>query len=65
MKKVTKKGLDFIVDKITNSIENTSTGEVFDTEIVRLKIKDINQIKRSAWVFDWSKEIKDASKQII
>jgi hypothetical protein len=32
--------LDFEIDKLTNSIENTSTGEVFDTEIVRLTSKD-------------------------
>ena len=39
MKRKKTKGLDFIVDKLTNSIENTSTGEVFDTEIVKLTIK--------------------------
>ena len=39
-------GLDFIIDKLTNSIENTLTGEVFDTEIVRLKGTDLKQIKK-------------------
>ena len=34
-------GLDFEVDKLTNSIENLSTGEVFDTEIVRLTEIDL------------------------
>ena len=64
MKKIKQKGLDFIIDKITNSIENTSTGEVFDTEIVKLTIKDSTQIKRSAWIFDWTKELKDKSKTV-
>jgi hypothetical protein len=64
MKKIKQKGLDFIIDKITNSIENTSTGEVFDTEIVKLTIKDSIQIKRSAWIFDWAKELKDKSKTV-
>ena len=27
---------DFEIDKLTNSIENTITGEVFDTEVTRL-----------------------------
>jgi hypothetical protein len=43
-------GLDFEIDKLTNSIENTQTGEVFDTEIVRLshnilKAKNMGLIK--------------------
>jgi len=38
--------LDFVIDKLTNSIENISTGEVFDTEVMRLTLKDIGQIKK-------------------
>jgi hypothetical protein len=57
-------GLDFEVDKLTNSIENTSTGEVFDTEIVRLTILEIKQIKSIDWQFDWRKEIKDQTKEV-
>ena len=58
------KGLDFIIDKLTNSIENTSTGEVFDTEIVKLKIEDGKQIKKTDWQFDWKKEMNDTSKSV-
>jgi hypothetical protein len=57
-------GLDFEIDKLTNSIENTQTGEVFDTEIVRLSDKDIKQIKKADWQFDWTKELKDKSKEV-
>lgn len=64
MKKNKQKGLDFIVDKITNSIENTSTGEIFDTEIVKLTINDSSQIKKSSWAFDWTKELMDKSKTV-
>lgn len=64
MKKSGSKPLDFVIDKLTNSIENTSTGEVFDTEIVRLSIKNINQIKKADWQFDWESEIKDKSKEV-
>lgn len=64
MKRQRKTGLDFIIDKLTNSIENTSTGEVFDTEIVRLTIKDLNQLKKGNWQFDWTKEIKDKTKEV-
>ena len=64
MKKQKTLGLDFEIDKLTNSIENTQTGEVFDTEIVRLMDKDIKQIKNADWQFDWSKELKDKSKEV-
>jgi hypothetical protein len=56
--------LDFEIDKLTNSIENTSTGEVFDTEIVRLTSKDLRFIQKSDWQFDWVKEIKDKTKEV-
>ena len=64
MKKTSLKPLDFVIDKLTNSIENTSTGEIFDTEIVRLTIKDIRQIKKVDWQFDWASEIKDKTKEV-
>ena len=64
MKKRQKAGLDFIIDKLANSIENTSTGEVFDTEIVRLTSADTKQIKKAEWQFDWHKELKDTTKEV-
>jgi hypothetical protein len=63
VKKHKQKGLDFIVDKLTNSIENIQTGEVFDTIIIRLTGADHNLIKKSDWRFDWLKEIKDKTKE--
>lgn len=62
MKKRKNIGLDFEVDKLTNSIENLITGEVFDTEIVRLTEADSQQIKKAEWQFNWLKELKDRSK---
>jgi hypothetical protein len=64
MKSSKKTPLDFVIDKLTNSIENTTTGEVFDTEIVRLTEKALKQIKETDWQFDWSKEIKDKTKEV-
>ena len=64
MKKQQESGLDFEVDKLTNSIENTQTGEVFDTEIVRLTNKNAKEIKRAYWEFNWSKELKDNRKEV-
>jgi hypothetical protein len=57
-------GLDFIIDKLTNSIENTLTGEVFDTEIVKLTNISAKQIKQVNWQFNWGKELKDNTKEV-
>lgn len=64
MKKSRHKPLEFVIDKITNSIENTLTGEVFDTEVVRLTVKDASQIKKGDWQFQWAQEIKDKTKEV-
>jgi hypothetical protein len=64
MNKSRKIPLNFIIDKLTNSIENAVTGEVFDTEIIRLTDNDIKKIKKKDWQFDWRKEIRDKSKEV-
>ncbi|WP_291141623.1 hypothetical protein [Flavobacterium sp. UBA7680] len=38
MDKEAELGLDFIIDKLTNSIENVITGDSFQTKISILKI---------------------------
>lgn len=47
MKTEKNKPLDFEIDKLTNSIENTLTGEIFDTAVVRLNRKDLRLIQKS------------------
>ena len=54
--------LDFEVDKLTNSIENAISGEVFDTTISL--ITDLRQVKKSEWTFNWHTEIKDKTKLV-
>ena len=56
--------LDFEIDKLTNSIENSLSGEVFDTEITRIFLKDIKLIKKEDWGFDWHKELKVSTNEI-
>lgn len=64
MKRTKGFGLGFEIDKLTNSIENISTGEIFDTEIVRLFQSDRKQIIQSDWQFDWTAELNDKSKAV-
>jgi hypothetical protein len=59
-----KRLLGFVIDKLTNSIENAQTGEIFDTEITRLIEKDMKLILPKDWQFNWKKEIKDQTKEI-
>ncbi|MBS1760483.1 MAG: hypothetical protein JST23_10205 [Bacteroidetes bacterium] len=62
MKKRKEIGLEFEVDKLTNSIENAVSGEVFDTLIEQ--IKETKQIKKIEWVFNWQTETKDSKKSV-
>lgn len=55
---------DIEIDKLTNSIENTITEEVFDTEISRLTGKDNKQVKKADWQFDWHSEMNDGSREV-
>ncbi len=64
MNKTNNQPLDFLIDKLTNSIENAITNEVFDTEITKLFVKDSKHLKKSDWRFDWKKELKDESKEV-
>jgi hypothetical protein len=58
-------GLDFIIDKLTNSIENVVTGDSFRTEISVVTHNDLKHIKKSSgWQFDWSKEYKDPTREV-
>lgn len=59
------KGLDFIVDKLTNSIENVITGDSFQTEISVLSKTDLKGITKSmGWTFNWKTEFNDPVKEV-
>ena len=45
------------IDKLTNSIINAVTGDVFDTEVLAANLKDLKSTKKE-WHFDWEKELK-------
>ena len=38
--------LDFVVDKLTNSIQNTISGDSFETEVLRLTKNDLKQVTK-------------------
>lgn len=47
--------LNIEIDKLTNSIINAITGDVFDTEVLAANLQDIKTTKKG-WHFDWEKE---------
>lgn len=58
MKKEDEILLDFIVDRLTNSIQNTISGDSFQTEVSRFTFKDSKQaIKKNGWNFNWKSEL--------
>jgi hypothetical protein len=57
-------GLEFWVDKLTNSIENTISGEVFDTAITLLTSTDSRKIRKKDWAFNWHAELKTQDRQV-
>ena len=55
--------IDIEIDKLTNSIENSISGDVFDTDLIRFEKTDKSYVKTN-WLFDWKKELNDSSKEI-
>lgn len=65
MKKHRQAGLDFEVDKLTNSIENVITGDSLPTEITLITSTDLKIITRkNGWVFDWKVEFKEPARDV-
>ncbi|GAB3316974.1 hypothetical protein GCM10027299_07850 [Larkinella ripae] len=57
--------LDFVVDKLTNSIQNTISGDSFATEVLRLTKADLKQVTRkNGWHFNWKAEWADNMKSV-
>ena len=46
MKKQEKIGLDFVIDKLTNSIENVNSGDSFPTEVSLLTQIELKSITK-------------------
>ena len=56
---------DFIIDRLTNSIVNTISGDSFQTEISILTKSDLKTVlKKNGWNFNWRTEQKDLSREV-
>ena len=65
MKNASNKGLDFKIDKLTNSIENVVTGDSFLTDVSVITLADLKTItKKNNWQFDWKSEYKQPEREV-
>lgn len=65
MKKPKQTGLDFEVDKLTNSIENVITGDSFPTDITLISSADLKAVTtKNGWAFDWKYEFKQPERDV-
>ena len=56
---------DFIIDKLTDSILNTISGDSFQTEVSRMTTTDLKNVtKKNGWNFDWKSEFNDLKKEV-
>lgn len=57
--------LNFVIDKLTNSIENVRSGDSFKTDVSLIGKDEIKNItKKSGWAFDWKAELKAPEKEV-
>ena len=65
MAKQTKHRLGIEIDKLTNSIVNTISGDSFPTDVHPLGKTDLKNVtKKSGWLFNWLSEFRFADRQV-
>jgi hypothetical protein len=65
MKNTGDEGLDFRIDKLTNSVLNIVTGDSFTTDVTLASIEDLKPItKKNGWVFDWKYELLQPKREV-
>ncbi len=65
MKKRRNTALDFEIDRLTNSIQNTISGDSFPTEVSLLTKDDLKKVtKKNGWSFNWKIELNDNAKEV-
>lgn len=60
-----QKRVGFIIDKLTNSIEEVATGKSLESEIILVSVDEIRKIhKKDGWLFNWKKEFTEPGRQL-
>jgi hypothetical protein len=57
--------LNFVIDKLTNSVENVVTGDSFPTQVTLVSNIDLKSInKKAGWQFDWKYEFQQPEREV-
>jgi len=64
MSKHKPRRLDFVIDKLSSSIEHIGTGKIFDTRLVQLYPSDSDKISSLDWQFDWIQELGSNDREV-
>ncbi len=65
MTKQTKYHLEIEIDKLTNSIINTISGDSFPTDVHPANKADLkNATKKNGWLFNWASESNLKDRQV-
>ncbi|MFN0033604.1 MAG: hypothetical protein ACKVUS_00970 [Saprospiraceae bacterium] len=57
--------LDIEIDRLTNSVQNTISGDSFATEIFEVTKDDLKTAtKANGWKFDWKAELKEKERKV-
>ena len=57
--------LDFEIDRLTDSILNTISGDSFQTEVSLLTKSDLKTITKSkGWLFNWRHEFNQPDREV-
>ena len=65
MKNKKQLGLDFVINRLTNSIENMVSGDSFQTDVSLFTIEDSRLCtKKNGWDFDWKIELKEPARDV-
>lgn len=61
-----QKQIDIWIDKLTNSIVNTISGDSLPTEVFDVTVQDLKLVTKSrGWNFNWKGEIKKENTRVI
>ncbi len=60
-----KKGIDIIIDQLTNSIIHTVSGDTFETICQPISKADLKlTLKKNGWLFSWKHEFKQEDRVV-
>jgi hypothetical protein len=65
MPRQTKYHIGVEIDKLTNSIQNTISGDSFPTDVHPISKADLKNItKKNKWLFNWNQEFKMTDRSV-